>query len=148
MNQARRRVLACGVFDLFHVGHLRYLQYARSRGSCLIVGVSADAVSLGAKGKKPVIAESQRLEIVKGLECVQFADIYQISLEQTAAAVNWIVAWGIEHVVAGGDWMGSERWNRLVPALLEKGISVEFAPRTPGISTSDLIASIPCNEGA
>lgn len=142
MSKTVQKVLACGVFDLFHVGHLRYLQYAHSRGDYLIVGVSADAVSLTAKGKKPVITENQRLEIVRGLECVQYAAIYQESLEQTAAAVNWIEALGVDHVVGGGDWQGSERWNRLVPALQEKGISVEFAPRTVGISTTEIIRSL------
>lgn len=137
-----RRVLALGVFDLFHVGHLRYLQYARTQGTHLTVAVTPDAVCQAVKGKWPVIPEAQRLEMVRGLGWVDHAALQPCSTEDTLAAAEWIAAWGVEHVVAGGGWAGSLRWQRLVPALAERGVGVGFAPATEGISTTGIVARI------
>lgn len=136
------RVLAIGVFDLFHVGHLRYLQYARRQGNHLMVAVTPDALCRERKGKWPAIEEAQRLEIVRGLGWVDEVRLIPASLELTAAAAQWIAAWGTQQVVVGGEWQGSPRWQRLTPALAEQGISVAFAPHTPAISSSEIVRRI------
>ena len=73
--EARRQgatvVLANGVFDLFHVGHLRYLEAAAAEGDRLIVAVNSDASTRAYKGPdRPVIPEAERAEIIAGLACV------------------------------------------------------------------------------
>lgn len=142
MEYSRGRVLTFGVFDLFHVGHLRYLQYARLQGSHLMVAITSDALCRERKGKWPVIEEAQRLEIVRSLGWVDEVRFIPASLELTAAAAQWIAAWGAEHVVVGGEWEGSPRWQRLTPALAERGITVGFAPHTPAISASEIVRRI------
>ena len=63
--------LANGVFDLFHVGHLRYLEAAAELGDVLGVAVNSDASTRAYKGPgRPVIPERERAEIVAGLGCV------------------------------------------------------------------------------
>ncbi len=59
-----------GVFDLFHIGHLRLLQRAKSKCDRLIVGVSTDELVQSYKNKKPVIPFEERIEIVAALKCV------------------------------------------------------------------------------
>jgi glycerol-3-phosphate cytidylyltransferase len=137
-----RRILAIGVFDLFHVGHLRYLEYAKRQGSHLIVAVTTDAIGVIVKGKRPQIPEDQRLEIVAALNCVDDARRLPCPTEYHKEAAVWIANWSIHHVVAGGGWSGSPRWNRLIPELAKRDISVSFAPTTEGISTTDIIARI------
>lgn len=137
-----KRILALGVFDLFHVGHLRYLQYARAQGEQLTVAVAPDAMVLAVKGKLPIIPEIQRLEIIRGLSGVDAAHLQPASAEDTTATVRWITQWGITLVMPGDGWVGSPRWNRLTPRLAERGIAVRFAPYTTGISTTDLVARI------
>ena len=137
-----KRILVTGVFDLFHVGHLRYLQYARQQGARLTVGVAPDALCLASKGKQPVIDESQRLEMVQGLGCVDEARYMPGSLELTPEAAAWISAWGIDLVVTGAEWQGSPRWQRLSAALAERGIGVIFALHTPGISSTVIVQRI------
>lgn len=137
-----RRVLAMGVFDLFHIGHLRYLQYARQQGTHLAVAVAPDALCLARKGKLPVIDESQRLEMVRGLGWVDDARYMPASLELTQETAGWISAWHIDQVVVGGEWEGSPRWQRLGAALAERGIGVCFAPHTQGISSTELVSRI------
>jgi len=57
-----------GVFDMFHVGHLRILKQAKSQCDHLIVGVSTDALVKSYKLKSPVIPEHDRLEIISGIK--------------------------------------------------------------------------------
>ncbi|MCC7386371.1 MAG: adenylyltransferase/cytidyltransferase family protein [Deltaproteobacteria bacterium] len=73
----RRVVLANGVFDLLHVGHVRYLESARQLGDLLIVAVNSDASTRAYKGPdRPVIPEEERAEIVAALECVDHVVIF------------------------------------------------------------------------
>jgi len=136
------RILSTGVFDLFHIGHLRYLQYARQQGTHLTVAVTPDALCAERKGKWPVIEEAQRLEIIRGLGWVDEARYMPSSLELTDVAADWITEWGIDHVVVGGDWEGTPRWQRLIPALAERGITVGFASHTRDISSTEIVRRI------
>ena len=56
-REARRRIVfANGAFDVFHVGHVRYLEAARAEGDWLIVGVNSDASVARSKGAdRPVV---------------------------------------------------------------------------------------------
>jgi len=62
-------VYTYGVFDLFHVGHLRLLEEAKGLGDNLVVGVFTDQVSEGFK-RLPIVPEDQRAEILRNLKCV------------------------------------------------------------------------------
>jgi len=69
-------VLASGVFDLIHYGHIRYLEEAKKRGgedAKLIVVVARDETVMRYKGKKPIIPENQRRALVEALEVVDEA---------------------------------------------------------------------------
>jgi FAD synthetase len=69
-------VLATGVFDLLHLGHLRFLEGAKRKGgprSKLVVVVARDKTVSRRKGKGPVIAEDQRRELVGALRVVDRA---------------------------------------------------------------------------
>jgi glycerol-3-phosphate cytidylyltransferase len=136
------RGLAIGVFDLFHVGHLRYLQCARDQCQELIVAVTPDLIAEQVKGRKPVVPEGQRMEIVQGLGFVAEARLLPSTTEDTQAAAIWISSWEIQHVIAGGGWRGSARWERLIPELAKHGVTVEFASHTDEVSTTQLIETI------
>lgn len=137
-----RHVLAIGVFDLFHVGHLRYLQFARSKGSRLSVGVTPDDIVLATKHKLPVIPQEQRVEMINGLGWVDAVKLLPTTTENTAATVEWMQEWDIDHVVVGGEWLQHPRWMRLIPVLAERNISVSFAPHTDGISSTKIQESL------
>jgi len=70
--------LANGLFDLFHVGHLRYLQGARALADRLVVAVNSDASArLQGKGPgRPVVPAAERAEIVAGLACVDHVVLF------------------------------------------------------------------------
>lgn len=72
-----RIVLANGCFDLFHVGHIRYLAGAKSLGDILIVGLNSDAQVRKLKGEnRPFMPEQERAEIISALKFVDFVTIF------------------------------------------------------------------------
>ena len=69
--------LANGIFDLFHVGHLRYLEGAKSLADVLVVAVNSDASTRRNKGPgRPVVPEAERAEIVAALACVDHVVVF------------------------------------------------------------------------
>jgi len=71
-----KTVLATGVFDLLHLGHLRFLEESKRKGgprSRLVVVVARDKTVFRRKGKGPVIPEDQRRELVAALRVVDRA---------------------------------------------------------------------------
>ena len=70
-------VMTNGTFDLLHVGHLRSLEDARSRGDVLVVAVNSDASVRGYKGPNlPIQPEAERAELLAGLRCVDYVTIF------------------------------------------------------------------------
>ena len=78
-----KTVITFGTFDVFHVGHLRLLQRARTLGERLLVGVSSDALNIAKKGRAPVYPQDDRMSIIAGLACVDGVFLEE-SLEQKA----------------------------------------------------------------
>lgn len=73
-----RIVSTNGVFDLLHVGHLRYLQAARRCGDLLVVGVNSDACTRLLKGpSRPFVPEAERAEMLAGLGCVDYVTLFE-----------------------------------------------------------------------
>jgi rfaE bifunctional protein nucleotidyltransferase chain/domain len=69
--------MANGIFDLFHVGHLRYLEGAKAEADVLVVAVNSDASTKLNKGpSRPVIPEAERAEIVAALRCVDHVVLF------------------------------------------------------------------------
>jgi len=69
--------LANGIFDLFHVGHLRYLEGAKALGDVLVVAVNSDASTRRNKGPgRPVVPQGERAEIVAALACVDHVLVF------------------------------------------------------------------------
>lgn len=72
-----RIVLANGCFDVLHVGHVRYLEGARSLGDLLVVGVNSDEQVRRLKGEgRPLVPERERAEVVAALRAVDFVTIF------------------------------------------------------------------------
>src|SRR6266566_2255470 len=98
-------VFTNGVFDLLHVGHLRYLTYARALGNTLVVGVNSDASvrRLGKGDDRPVTPENERAELLAGLSCV---DAVVIFTEDTPART--VEQLQPDVLVKGADWEGRD----------------------------------------
>ena len=74
----RPLVFTNGVFDLLHVGHVRYLTEARKLGAFLVVAVNSDesARALGKGPGRPVNGQEDRLTVLRALRCVDAALLF------------------------------------------------------------------------
>ena len=76
-RSGRKIVLANGVFDLLHLGHIRYLQAARAEGDVLVVGINSDASTRKVKGEgRPVLTERARAALVAALAAVDYVVVF------------------------------------------------------------------------
>jgi rfaE bifunctional protein nucleotidyltransferase chain/domain len=83
-------ILANGCFDIFHVGHVRYLSSAKALGGILIVAVNSDEQVRGLKGAgRPVMPEDERAELVSSLRSVDMVTIFhEPTVEELIRAVR------------------------------------------------------------
>ena len=137
-----RVVLTNGCFDLLHIGHIRYLQSARALGDILVVGVNSDASVQGLrKGPgRPVVPDSQRMEILSALACVD----YVVKFEEPDP-LRLIETIRPDVLVKGGDWPMDQIAGR--HSVEARGGTVVRIPLVPGISTSRLIERIQHSDG-
>ncbi len=76
-QEGRQVVFANGCFDLFHVGHVRYLEGARQQGDVLVVGVNSDRSVRQLKGEgRPLLPEDARAELLAAMECVDYVVVF------------------------------------------------------------------------
>jgi rfaE bifunctional protein nucleotidyltransferase chain/domain len=82
-SAGRTAAFANGLFDLLHVGHVRFLEAASREADLLVVGVNSDASARKIKGPaRPLIPASERVETVAALGCVDYVCVFE---EPTAA---------------------------------------------------------------
>jgi D-glycero-beta-D-manno-heptose 1-phosphate adenylyltransferase len=76
-TEGARVVFTNGVFDLLHLGHVRYLREARDLGDLLIVAVNSDASTRRLKGpSRPIIGVDERAETLAALAAVDYVTIF------------------------------------------------------------------------
>ncbi|MDQ7781268.1 MAG: D-glycero-beta-D-manno-heptose 1-phosphate adenylyltransferase [Desulfomonilaceae bacterium] len=129
-------VFTNGCFDLFHVGHLKILRQAKALGDVLVVGVNSDASVERIKGQgRPVVTESERVELISALSIVDYVVVFQEDTPfETIKRVKPDV------LVKGEDWKGKKVVGEdLVRA---RGGTVAFVDHVGGVSTSEIIRRI------
>jgi D-beta-D-heptose 7-phosphate kinase/D-beta-D-heptose 1-phosphate adenosyltransferase len=135
-DQRKTVVFTNGVFDLLHVGHLRYLQQARALGDALIVGINSDRSVRAIKGpSRPVTPEHERAEILAALECVDAVVVFD---EETPH--DLIAALLPDVLVKGADWAADAIVGRDI--VEARGGRVVRVPIEPGHSTSAILERI------
>jgi D-glycero-beta-D-manno-heptose 1-phosphate adenylyltransferase len=134
--EGRRTVFTNGCFDLLHLGHVRYLEEARSLGDFLVVGVNTDRSVSRIKGPlRPVTSQEERIEVLAALHCVDY-----VTLFDTPDPLPLIVALQPDVLVKGADWAEDEIVGADV--VLAKGGRVVRIPLIPNASTSAIIDKI------
>jgi len=140
-RNGKRVAFTNGCFDLLHVGHVKYLQKARSYGDLLVLGLNSDASVRRLKGeKRPLIGQSERAHILAALDCVDYVVIFE---EDTPMGLLETLR---PHVlVKGGDYTP----DRVVGKdLVESyGGRIELVEFVDGRSTTNIIEKILQNYG-
>ena len=118
-----------GVWDLFHVGHLRYIREGRrlAGDNQFIIGVVTDQLALEYKGHLPIIPYSQRFEIINA-----FNPDYTVRYEKQFD-VEHMQSLGVTTMILDTGWQ-----EKMPPELREmmEHINVVFIPRTDWISSA------------
>ena len=120
----------CGVYDLFHSGHVRLLRNARSLCDKLIVGVSVDEL-VSYKGKQAVIPFDQRIEVVSSCRFVDVA-VPQYSLDKVDAVKKLKAS----RLFVGDDWYGDKKWEQYEKLLADMDCLVIYFPYTRDTSST------------
>jgi rfaE bifunctional protein nucleotidyltransferase chain/domain len=133
-GRGQKVVFTNGCFDLLHLGHVRYLEAARSQGDALIVGVNTDASAARlSKGPgRPVTPEADRARVLAALACVDRVVLFP---EDTPLELITLIQPDV--LVKGGDYQLHEIVGR--EAVLARGGQVLALPFLPGYSTSALL---------
>ncbi|MEM2884500.1 MAG: adenylyltransferase/cytidyltransferase family protein, partial [Thermoproteota archaeon] len=131
-------VMAGGVFDIIHVGHVATLSAARRLGDMLVVVVARDSYVRRTKGKDPVNGESMRLGVVRSLKPVDAAvlggdeDIYKV-----------VERIGPDLIALGYDQ--NHREGEISKELLRRGLKAKvkrLKVRVPGAKTSNILSHV------
>ena len=129
----KKLVFTNGVFDILHVGHVRYLRLARTLGEALMVAVNSDASVRELKGAgRPLVHENERAELLAALEPVDYVTIFDdVSPRSLIAELLPDV------LVKGGDYALDQIHGR--EEVEAAGGCVVSLPFVEGASTSKLI---------
>ncbi|MCP9446531.1 MAG: D-glycero-beta-D-manno-heptose 1-phosphate adenylyltransferase [Nitrospira sp.] len=133
----KRIVFTNGCFDLMHIGHVRYLQQAKTLGDLLVVGVNSDdsVRSLNKGPDRPVVPDVQRAEVLAALECVDYVVIF--SEPDPRRVIADVLP---DVLVKGGDWSIDKIVGREI--VEARGGVVQTIPLVPGVSTTALLRRI------
>lgn len=122
-----------GVYDMFHVGHLRLINHAKEQCNYLIVGVNSDELVQSYKNKLPVIPQEERAEIVRNIKAVD-----ECVIVSTLDKLETLQDFRFDAVFIGDDWKGDPRWEQTEADLKQYHVDVVYLPHTDGISSTQL----------
>src|SRR5436305_2765724 len=132
-DASQKLVFTNGVFDILHVGHVRYLEQARALGDKLLVAINSDASVAKLKGVgRPLMNHDERAEILAALRTVDYVTIFDdVSPRSLIARLLPDV------LVKGGDYVLDEIHGR--EEVEAAGGRVVSLPFVEGVSTSGII---------
>jgi len=143
--EGKKIVFTNGVFDILHLGHVRYLEEAKALGDCLIVGINDDpSVKRLNKGpERPIHDEYARAGVIAALRCVDAAIVFT---EDTPAQLIELIQ--PDTLVKGGDYDASDTdpaSKRYIVGSFEtksRGGNVVCIPIVAGYSTTNAVNKI------
>lgn len=125
-----------GVFDMFHIGHVRLFEKARSFGDRLVVGLHSDA-DVATYKPAPILTFAERLEMVRACRLVDRVIEHPVPLHVTPAELD---SYGATYVCHGDD-MSQEQLDYWYGELVPLG-RLKVATYTAGISSRDIVARV------
>ena len=132
-SEEKKLVFTNGVFDLLHVGHIRYLEEARGFGDALVVAINSDRKVRELKGdSRPVINQSERAEVLAALRSVDYVTVFDDISPRTL--IKTVLP---DVLVKGGDYSLDEIHGR--EEVEATGGRVVSLPFIAGASTSTII---------
>jgi glycerol-3-phosphate cytidylyltransferase len=135
-KQNKKIVTTNGVFDILHLGHVKYLEEAKKLGDVLIVGVNTDkSVKINKGDKRPINDEKSRISVLAALESVDYVFLFDEKdprkwLEKIKPTVH----------AKAGDYKASRIIEK--GSVEKNGGKIVIAKMEKGYSTTKLISKI------
>jgi D-glycero-beta-D-manno-heptose 1-phosphate adenylyltransferase len=137
-QNGRRMVFTNGCFDILHVGHISYLEKARSLGDYMVIGLNSDRSVRSLKGPgRPVNDEKSRARVIGALECVDHVVIFGST--RVTPLVEQLQP---EIYVKGGDYTVESLDPGERGAIQSYGGRIRILPLSKGYSTTKTIGRI------
>lgn len=136
----KKRIYIPGVFDLFHIGHLKLLNRFNNTNNFLIIGVQDDLSVYKSKSKYPVLNTNERMEFIKELNFVNRVIIYS-NTDQS----QYLKDLNIDIFVIGPEFGNTNEHKNTLKFCEKNNIKIINNDRTQGISTTKLINKIKFN---
>jgi len=135
-KENKKIVTTNGVFDILHIGHIRYLQEAKKLGDILIIAVNADSSVKKIKDpRRPLNNENDRAESLAALKCVDYVTIFN---EENP--INFLESIKPDIHAKGGDYKIDQMIEK--DTVEKNNGKVMLIKEVKGYSTSDLIDKI------
>ena len=135
-NQGKKVVFTNGCFALLHLGHVDYLEKARSLGDFMMVGLNSDTSVSNIKGPdRPIADQLSRSRVIAALSFVDAVVIFDDETPQ-----KLISALLPDILVKGDDYSIDQIIG--APEVIEAGGEVKMISLVQGYSTSKLISRI------
>lgn len=120
-----------GCFDILHLGHLRLLEYAKSRGDFLIVGIDSDERVRQLKGKqRPINNEFFRKEMLESIRWVDNVVVFSSDNQ-----LENLIQYNVDLIVVGSDYINKH-------VIGSEHAEIDFFDRIDGFSTTEIIEKI------
>ena len=131
-----KKILTFGVFDYFHLGHLRLFNNCKKYGDYLIVAVQhSDEIIKYKPEAKVLYTTEQRIELLSALRVVDEVIVYH------DVCVDFLLDKDFDVLVLGGD-QTADRMPKIEKWCKENGKEVYRIGRTEGICSSDIKKSL------
>ncbi len=126
--------LLMGVFDLFHIGHLRLIERAKEECDFLRVGLLSDELVMQYKQHAPVIPLEERMEIVAAVRYVDEV----VSIDKSPSRIEEWHRRPFDCFFSGDDYEGNAYWEWEKAELQKLGADIRFFPYTKEQSSTKI----------
>jgi len=135
-KEGKQIVFTNGCFDLLHVGHVKYLQKAKTYGDILVVAINSDTSVKAIKGdKRPLMPQKDRAEILSALSCIDYVVIFEEY--DPVRIISELIP---DVLIKGGDYQLNEiKGSEIVTSAGGKVLTI---PEVKGKSTTKLVQTI------
>lgn len=132
----KKKIFTPGVFDLFHIGHLKYLNKIKNNNYYIILGIQSDNSCLISK-RKPIMNLQERVDFIKELNIVDDIIVYE-----NRNHIDILKKYNIEIFIVGPEYGNCNEHNETLKYCKLNNIEILIINRTNDISTTDIIKRI------
>ncbi len=136
----KKIVMVNGCFDIFHIGHLQLIKFAKSLGDVLLVAINSDnSISRIKQSNRPVFDQKDRTEIIESIVYVDYVIVFD---EDTPSKI-------IQAIKPNVIVKEAEYRSKPIPEIYEihkNSVELVYFERKRNVSSTNLIEYVKCTD--